>query len=87
MGGGCWRGTASRATVLRDIRSGKVLHRWQAGYRVRSVAWSASGRWVLTGDEGYEAELHEVETGRTLRKWRYDATVEALAFSPDDRRC
>ena len=41
---------------------------------------------MLTGDEGYEAELHEVETGRTLRKWRYDATVEALAFSPDERR-
>ena len=79
-------GAANRTAVLRDIRSGEVLHRWQTRYRVRSVAYSRSGRWVLTGDEGHEAELHEVDTGRTLRRWRYKADVEALAFSPDDRR-
>ena len=79
-------GAANRSVVLRDVRTGNILHRWDAGYRVRSVAWPSSGRWVLTGDEGYEAELHEVETGRTLRKWRYAGPVEALAFSPDERR-
>lgn len=81
-------GAANGTAVLHDTRTGKLLHLWEASYgdRVTSVAYSRSGRWVLTGSEAYGVELHEVETGRTLRKWRYDARVEALAFSPDDRQ-
>ena len=80
-------GAANRTAVLRDTATGQTLRKWQVGaYRTTSVALSRDGRWVLTGDEGYEVELHDVETGETVRKWRYDASAEAVAFSPDGNR-
>ena len=80
-------GAANRTAVLRDTATGKTLRKWKiGGYRTTSVALSHDGRWALTGDEGYEVELHDAETGKTVRKWRYDASAEAVAFSPDGRR-
>ena len=76
-------GAANRRAVLRDIATGRVVHEWKAGARVRAVAYS--GRWILAGDDGYEVELHDAQTGRTVRKWRYDAPSTAIAFSSNDR--
>ncbi len=74
--------------VLRDVRTGKALHAWRPGgnYPISSVAYSPDARWVLTGDEGYEAVLHDATTGKTRRRWRYNDMVEAVAFSADSRR-
>ena len=72
--------------MLRDADTGAVLHEWEIRREVLSVAYASSGRWVLTGDDGYGVELHDVGTGKTLRRWRYDASPRSLAFSPDDRR-
>ena len=76
------------AVVLRDVAKGKALRVWRPGgnYAVSAVAYSPNGRWVLTGDQRYEARLHDLSTGKTLREWRYDAPVEAVAFSRNGRR-
>ena len=76
------------AVVLRDVATGKALRAWRPGgnYSVSAVAYSPDGRWVLTGNQRYEARLHDVSTGKTLREWRYDAPVEAVAFSRNGRR-
>ena len=80
-------GAANRTAVVRDTATGQTLRKWKVGpYRTTSVAISRDGKWVLTGDEGHEVELHDVETGRTVRRWRYNASVGAVAFSPDSRQ-
>lgn len=80
-------GAANRTAMLHDTATGRTLRKWKVGpYRTTSVAISRDGRWVLTGDEGHEVELHDVETGKTVRRWRYNASVGAVAFSPDSRQ-
>ncbi len=76
------------AVVLRDVATGKALRAWRPGgnHAVSAVAYSPDGRWVLTGDQRYEARLHDVSTGKAVREWRYDAAVEAVAFSRNGRR-
>ena len=76
------------AVVLRDVATGKALRAWRPGgnHAVSAVAYSPDGRWVLTGDQRYQARLHDVSTGKTLREWRYDAEVEAVAFSRNGRQ-
>ena len=66
--------------------AGRTLREWRVGRRMTAVAGAADGRWVLTGDDGYEVGLHDAQTGRTLRRWRYDTRPEALAVSPNGRQ-
>ena len=61
-------GAANRVAVLRDVSTGRILHEWEVGERVRSVAYSRDGTWVLPADKGHEVELHDARSGRTVHK-------------------
>ena len=55
--------------------------------RVSSIALSADGRTLATGDEDGTIRLRDPETGRVLMNLRgHESDVLRLAFSPDGRR-
>lgn len=59
-----------------------------AGHRapVRSVAVTADGAWVATGDDAGVVHLFDGATGAPTRRWRGPgpaAAITALAFAPD----
>src|SRR5262249_55161944 len=88
---------AGRATAPRQVRDTKAgLWNTLTGKEVRgfeghdkwvqSVAFSADGRFVLTGSGDKTARLWAASTGRELQRFEGHAnTVSSVALSPDGR--
>jgi WD40 repeat protein len=78
---------ADAVLQLFDLATGRKLHETvRNGSAVSSVAFSPSGRAVLSGDFGNTVMLHDVATGRKLKEFAGHAdVVSSVAFSPDAR--
>jgi serine/threonine protein kinase len=70
-----------------DLEARTELRRLE-GHRafVWSVAFSADGRWLLSGGADKLVQLWEVQTGKPIRRFDPPHSILALAFSPDGRR-
>jgi WD40 repeat protein len=51
-----------------------------------AVAFSADGKWVLTGSRDRTALLWDAATGQHVRTLSLDEPIQAVAFSPDGKR-
>ena len=86
-----------RVVFLWDVETGQEVRRfgWKAKKgssdgddesRLRSLAFSPDGRFVLAGDSGGPARMFEVATGKELRQFKGDSESTALVeFTPDSR--
>jgi WD40 repeat protein len=52
---------------------------------VRAVAFSADGRFVVTGSNGNGAHIWEIATGKVAQHVGQEDSVRSVAFSPDGR--
>ena len=76
-----------RQLKLWEIDTGREIRSFIGhNYSVVSVAFSADGRFVLSGSSDNTMKLWEVATGKELRTFvGHTATVRSVAISPDDR--
>jgi len=74
-------------TRIWNVESGKEIAAFkEPATRVRSVAFSADGKQVLTGGEDSTAWVWDAETGREIAAFKgHAANVVSIAFSPDGR--
>ncbi|MDD5170258.1 MAG: caspase family protein, partial [Syntrophales bacterium] len=74
---------------LRDAASGRVVRAFadQGSGRFDAVAFSADGKYALSGSTDGNVRLWEVRTGVKLKQFAgHSDEVAAVAFSPDGRR-
>jgi len=80
---------ADNHALIRDVATGQELADCHAGPWTNSfvsLAISADGRTIATGDQGRMIRLWEIPTGRELAGWEaHAAPVTSLAFSPDGK--
>jgi len=50
--------------------------------RVRCVATSPDGAWVVSGDEKGVVSLWEVNIGKVIKQWSFDSKITALEWCP-----
>ncbi|KAF8450788.1 NUC169 domain-containing protein [Boletus edulis BED1] len=50
--------------------------------RVRCISTSPDGAWVVSGDDGGNVNLWEVNVGREVRKWCFDGKIGAVEWCP-----
>jgi WD40 repeat protein len=78
-----WDVDSARQLRPFDIVEGSAV---QLGSGVTSAAFSADGRYVVTGTFRFTAELWETATGRQIRTFEgHEESVNSVAFSPNDR--
>jgi ribosome biogenesis protein ERB1 len=51
--------------------------------KVRSVSFSPSGQWAISGGDDKTARLWEVITGRCIRTFAMDDAVVSVAWNPN----
>ncbi len=74
---------------LRDVKTGKLVHQWQAykgeGVWVWNLAFSPDGKSLLTGGS-YAAQLWSVPDGKKIGKpMAHESEARLAIFSPDGR--
>jgi WD40 repeat protein len=71
--------------VVWDRRTGTQLHRLRGHHaEVQTVAFSADGRWVVTGDREGIAIVWDAASGALIRRLvGHTDTIEEIAISPD----
>ncbi|NJM19590.1 MAG: hypothetical protein HC907_13220 [Richelia sp. SM1_7_0] len=91
--------TSHGEVKLRDIRTGKLLHKLNNSFSVSSIVVSQDGKYLLTNNSGSEVILWDIQTGksiRTLQETNIDEyyykdelkniiSVSYIAISPDSR--
>jgi WD40 repeat protein len=65
--------------------SGQLISTLRHGDRVRAVAISPDGKFVLTGSGDSTARLWRADSGQLISTLRHDSGVTAVAFSPDGK--
>lgn len=72
---------------LVDAETGKEVQRFQGhSSRVLSSAFSADGKYIVTGNDDETARLWEVETGKEVRRFvGHTSTVASAVFSSDGK--
>jgi WD40 repeat protein len=74
------------AVTLADVATGKVLHTLRAPREVRAVAFSPSGKALISGGDDRLVRFWDAETGRDLSELKgHTEGVNAVAYSPDGK--
>src|SRR5205814_3289102 len=72
---------------LWEVATGKELRRFEHGFSVYSVAFSADGKQALSASQDTTIRLWDVATGKELRRFEgHTARVACAVFSPDGER-
>jgi WD40 repeat protein len=77
-----------RSRRLWDLKTGKELRRFEAPEgNILPVAFSPSGRNILTGGSDGKVRLWDAESGKEIRQFiGHSSLVVSVAFSPDGQR-
>jgi serine/threonine protein kinase len=79
-------GFTARVYAMEARTGHSVVDFSQNGREVTCLAWSADGRWVLSGSTDRAVRLWDAETGRLVRRWcGHWGPVTTVAFTPDSR--
>jgi len=89
-----WRGGpvlatagADKKVLLIEMPGGKILHTFQPGPTVRSLALSPDGKTLATGGDDNAVQLWDVATGKPgIKLAGHTDWVLALTFSPDGKQ-
>jgi RNA polymerase sigma factor (sigma-70 family) len=74
------------AIYLRDVTTGRVLQECRGHSKwVRSLAFSADGRTLVSGSHDKSVRFWDVATGKELRRFDEPDMVLAVALSPDGK--
>lgn len=90
----CWNPAAlgeialagAGGAVLWRLGEEEPFARFDWGGASLSVAWSADGRWIATGDQSPSVHVYDIPRDHPLHIQGFDAKVRAMAFSADGRR-
>lgn len=81
-----WSGPGRGSVHLWDPASGTEQRRWQAHPGiVRLLAFSSTGRHLVTAADDGTVRLWETKTGKELHRWPLRVGRQGVAFSPDGR--
>ena len=51
--------------------------------RVRTIAISPDGQWLVSGSDDCSAIVWEVQTGRCIKRWQFEQKVVSVAWNPN----
>ena len=70
---------------MRDATSGEQKHCFTHDGGVNSVAFSADGRWLASGDKANKLIVRDATSGEQKHCFTHDGAVYSVAFSADGR--
>ncbi|MCP4540075.1 MAG: hypothetical protein GY832_23300 [Chloroflexi bacterium] len=73
------------AILVWNVNTGQEVALLQHEKRVRALAFSPDGHWLLSGSKDKTAQVWEIQTGRKIAQISHTDNVNSVAFSPDGR--